>query len=396
MNLSERAHAPISTRELERRWAVVREAMEERGVDVLLMQNTNDYVGGYVKYFTDVPAVAGYAATVVFPQSGPMTVISHGALGGERELPPEGDGVLRGVGRVLTTSAFASAAYTGAYDAAVAVDALAPYARATIGLVGTAQMPHAFARHVTQQLDRARFVEASDLVDPIKAVKSDEEVELIRLAAALQDAALAAAFAEVEPGKKDSEITAAAHRACLDLGSEQSLFMCTSSPVGRPAGLGYRHMQDRVIREGDAVLLMIEANGPGGFYTQIGRTCVVGDAPQRMQEEFELALEAQRFCLGLMKPGTPAAEVWGAYNAFLRDHGRPEEQRLHCHGQGYDLVERPLVRFDETMTIEAGMNIACHPGWLADDALAWVCDGFLIGPAGSDRLHAYPQSIASA
>jgi Xaa-Pro aminopeptidase len=172
--------------------------------------------------------------------------------------------------------------------------------------------------------------------------------------------------------------------------------MSASSPVGVPVGLGYRHTQDRLVRKGDAVQLMIETNGPGGYYTQIGRTCVVGDIPLRMQDELELGLEAQRFCLGLMTPGARAADVWDAYNEFLRDHGRPEERRLHCHGQGYDLVERPLVRFDETMTIEAGMNVACHPGWLADDALAWICDGFLIGATGAERLHAYPQAIASA
>ena len=45
----------------------------------------------------------------------------------------------------------------------------------------------------------------------------------------------------------------------------------------------------------------------------------------------------------------------------MRSRGLPEERRLHCHGQGYDVVERPLVRNDESMTIEANMNIGIHP-----------------------------------
>ena len=48
--LSERLQTPISTAELERRWAAVRTAMEREKIDVLLMQNNNDYMGGYVKY----------------------------------------------------------------------------------------------------------------------------------------------------------------------------------------------------------------------------------------------------------------------------------------------------------------------------------------------------------
>ena len=54
--------------ELERRWKLVRARMEKEGVDVLVMQNNNDFMGGYVKYFTDVPATNGYPLTVVFPK----------------------------------------------------------------------------------------------------------------------------------------------------------------------------------------------------------------------------------------------------------------------------------------------------------------------------------------
>ena len=43
--LSERLNTPISTAELERRWLLVRAAMEEQGIDVLLMQNNNDHMG---------------------------------------------------------------------------------------------------------------------------------------------------------------------------------------------------------------------------------------------------------------------------------------------------------------------------------------------------------------
>jgi hypothetical protein len=46
-----------------------------------------------------------------------------------------------------------------------------------------------------------------------------------------------------------------------------------------------------------------------------------------------------------------------AHNAFLREKGWPEETRLYAHGQGYELVERPAIREDETMEIKANMNL---------------------------------------
>jgi len=35
----------------------------------------------------------------------------------------------------------------------------------------------------------------------------------------------------------------------------------------------------------------------------------------------------------------------------MRSRGLPAELRLYAHGQGYDLVERPLIRADETMNL---------------------------------------------
>ena len=76
--LSERLNKPISTAELERRWAAIRAAMEAEGIDVLLMQNNNDHMGGYVKYVTDIPAGNGYPMTVVFPRDDAMSIVTQG------------------------------------------------------------------------------------------------------------------------------------------------------------------------------------------------------------------------------------------------------------------------------------------------------------------------------
>ncbi len=138
---SERLNMPISTAELERRWKAVRKAMEEQRIDVLVMQNNNDFMGGYVKYFTDLPATNGYALTVLFPRDEGMTMIGQGPFGSDRMLPPEGDGVRRGVKRMMTSPSYSAAPYTKENDAALAEKALEAYSGATIGLVGTGAIP---------------------------------------------------------------------------------------------------------------------------------------------------------------------------------------------------------------------------------------------------------------
>jgi Xaa-Pro aminopeptidase len=395
MSLSERLNTPISTDELERRWKAVRAAMAREKIDVLLMQNNNDHMGGYVKWFTDMPATNGYPNTVIFPRDDEMTVVCQGPFGGS-ETTAQGDLKWRGVKQIFTTPSYASAHYTRDYDPELAARALKPFARGTIGYVGTYQMSYALLDFVQRTFPEAKYVDVSEMVDRIKVVKSPEEMELIKRAAAMQDGAMAAAFAAVKPGMRDVEVAAVAQHYSLCHGSENGIYLCASMPLGKPSKFGNRHVQNRVIQEGDQIALLVEDNGPGGMYTELGRSCVVGaKVPQEMKDELAFCMEARKFTLDLLKPGTPCKEIWDAFNDFMHKNGRPEEARLYCHGQGYDLVERPLVRNDEPMTIEKDMNIVVHPTYIYGGYLNWLCDNYLIGGNGpGDRLHQFPEEVA--
>jgi len=393
--MSERLQTPISTKELERRWAAVRAAMKQEGVDVLLMQNNNDHMGGYVKYFTDTPATNGYPQTVVFPADDEMTVIQMGPFKGDSRPPAD---TWRGVKRLLTSPSFASAHFTRTYDPELAVQALKPYAKGTIGLVGTYQLSFALGDHVTKAFPGAKFTEASELVDRVKAVKSPEELELVRRAALMQDGAMRAAFDAIRPGMRDTEVAAIAQEYSGRHGSENGIYLCASMTPGEPVHFRQRHGQNRTIKKGDQFALLVEDSGPGGMFAELGRSCIVGGkVPQQMKEELEMVKEARKVTLDLLKPGSPCKDAWEAFNAFLRKHGRPEEARLYCHGQGYDLVERPLVRFDEPWTIQKDMNIACHPTYVYGGHLNWLCDNYIISGNGPmERIHQFPEEIVEA
>jgi hypothetical protein len=78
----------------------------------------------------------------------------------------------------------------------------------------------------------------------------------------------------------------------------------------------------------------------------------------------------------------------------MRTRGLPEERRIHCHGQGYELVERPLIRHDESMAIAESMHIAVHPGVANARVFASRTECYLIGPDGAGRgLHATSPKI---
>ena len=391
----EKINSPISNAELERRWAAVRSAMRERHIDVLVMQANNDFMGGYIKYFTDVPATNGYCVTVIFPVDDRMTVIGQGPFNMVREFAHEDDLLRRGVSKFMGTPSYASAHFTASYDAKLAEKALSNYAHAKIGLLGVAAISYALVDTLKKgALANAIFSDESEMVDHIKCIKSEEEISFLRRVAHMQDTAMQSVFDQIRPGMTDLQVAAIAEQVGHDFGSEQGLFLCASSPLGVPPVFANRHQQNRVIKEGDQFTLLIENSGAGGYYTELGRTCVLGKATSEMKEEYEFVLQAQKFTASLLKPGADCADIWQAYNQYMREHGRPEEKRLHCHGQGYDMVERPLVRMDETMKIAKNMVMAAHPTYTTERTYSWSCDDFLVGDIdGSERLHQFPQRI---
>ena len=384
---------PISTAELERRWKAIREAMDDQGIDILVMQNNNDFHGGYVKYFTDTPAVQGGYAEVIFYKDGPMTAIRHGAPR-EQKIAHD-DPVNRGIDKIITRPTFAAVEYTRNYASDAVVNELKGHADKTIGLVCTTSMTAPFLDGLRNgNLHNVKFVNATDMVDEIKAIKSPEEIGFIKAVAKMQDTAIEAVRKEVRPGKRVFEMTALAQYVGQLNGSEQGLFLANTSAVGQPVLKAPRHMQNKVINEGDVFNILVENNGPGGYYCEIARTFVMGKATAQMKEDFEFSLVAQRNTLNMIKPGADPAEICATHNDFMVKNGRPAERRLYAHGQGYDLVERPMLFPDETMKIQANMNIVVHPTYLGREHLSGICDNYMTTESGvTECLHKVPQEI---
>jgi Xaa-Pro aminopeptidase len=384
----------ISNNELERRWKEVRKRMKEEKIDFLVMQNSNEWLGGYVKWFTDIPARNGYPMTVIFPIDDEMTTITSGGKPPGDLGPPAW--TMRGVKRRLTAPYFPSLIYSNTYDAALTVETLKTKKKAKVGMVGRGSMSAVFYEHLRKNLPEATFSEGTDLVDQIKAIKSHEEIALIKRTVALQDMAMEYAKKVIRPGRRDFEIVADIIHKVTELGSEEQLVIGGSGPLGKPVPMQKRHYQNRMVKEGDQFTLMIEVNGPGGMYAELGRIFFLGRVPHELQEAFELCKETQKVTLNLLKPGADPKEIWYANNEFLLKKGQLRETRLYAHGQGYDLVERPAIRDDEPMKLKDGMNITVHPTIGSDRIWVWICDNYLITDSGvSQCLHKTPQQIFS-
>lgn len=383
----------VSPTELKRRWAAVRAGMRAEQIDALVVQNSSDWVGGHIRWFSNQPATNGYSSSVVFPLEGHMSFIEQGPFDGERvAVAAEAD--LTGIGRRLTTPSYPSVGFSGDYDADIAAAELRRFGARRVGMVAPGAMYHSFGRRLETVLKGIEVVDATDMVDGIKAIKSEEERALIRQVAAMQDEVMAKVREFIRPGLKDFEIAAYAQYLGQQLGSEQGIFLCSSAPMGKAASFRPRSMQGRTLQLGDVYSLLVENNGAGGYYTELSRMFVLGRASQELRDAHAAVIAAQTFALSLLKPGALARDIYAQHNAYLREHAMPEERRLSVHGMGYDMVERPLIRHDEDMRIAEHMAIVCHPGILNERMFVHNTDIYLIEADGpSACLHRTPKQI---
>jgi Xaa-Pro aminopeptidase len=251
-----------------------------------------------------------------------------------------------------------------------------------------------FLSRVRELQSKIQFVDVTAKLDLLKAQKSAEEIAFIRRAAAVQDSIMQHMREFIRPGLRDRDVMAEAENVAKKAGCAGGYFLGSSAPAGKPAHMFPYPYHERTIERGDVVLVQAENSGPGGYFVHTCRYFTLGRVPAELEEGFAATVEAQAYTVSLLKPGTKASEIFEAYNAYMRAHRLPEEARLHCHGQGYDVVEPPLMRQEEQMRISGTMNIGMHPRAWNDHMFATCCDNFLVFPdARTERLHQTEQRI---
>src|ERR1700676_3892966 len=155
-----------------------------------------------MRWSCNIPATNGYPSSLVFSSGEGMSLIEQGPVDLVRALSAD-ESQATGITRRLTTPSYPSVGYTGAYDAQLAAGELRLLGARRVGFVAPAAMYYTFGQHLRESLHDLEIVDATDIVDEIKAIKSPEEIALIRQVAAMQDQVMGRVANFIRPGLKD-------------------------------------------------------------------------------------------------------------------------------------------------------------------------------------------------
>jgi Xaa-Pro aminopeptidase len=351
----------LSIEERDRRYKFVRAEMAQRGIDCLLLPaNTGrwEQLQGDSRYLT---TIGGFATEVftVFPREGEVTAYIFNRAAWWKQAQKWVTDVRDGRNR-WGQNAVERINELGLQTGTIGISGLAGLFRAPEGII-----PYSSVKSIQDAFPQAKIVNATEMMQEIRAVKSAEEVSMLERSAAIVEKTIEAMVEHANPGVSEKELYGAMVHAMLANGGElPTLFFLSAGP-----GLTNSSFvpTDYRIQKGDRIIDEIEAKY-GGYAAQAVSPVVIG----RPDDEYQKMIDISRACfdsiLGAMKPGVTFGRLFEIYRDTVEHQGKGEylwnHPMMHARGLGDDgpalLGDKDLERFSK-IGLQTGMTFILKP-----------------------------------
>ena len=205
-------------------------------------------------------------------------------------------------------------------------------------------------------LSPSQLVNGQDVLTNARMVKTDDEIECLKVAYSMGEAALQEGIDFLKPGVRECEVQAVIWKRGLELGAEsfQSPAIVTSK-----TGPYRRFTSDNIILEGDSVIFDV---GPvyNGYFSDFVRTWYCGRHTKpsaKARDQFKRAHAVLQTVISSMKPGVTTGEVFSRAGDSVLG-------RMLGHGIGLAGQEPPFITETEAgidVELQAGMVFSVEP-----------------------------------
>ena len=248
---------------------------------------------------------------------------------------------------------------------------------------------------LVSEFPQAELVHITPVIDRLRALKTPQELEHIKAAAALADQAMEAALAAVAPGVSELEIAAEAEYAMRKAGSLRTAFS-TFVASGERTLLAHPIASPKIMQPGEAVVIDLGAV-VAGYSSDLCRSTFVGQPTPEQRERLRLVFQAQEAAASALKPGALAKEVYQAARQVFASQGL---ERLLPSDLGYGVGLRqsefhPVIERESSTRLEENMVVALMQTTAYDRAMGGlrVEDTFWVSPGGAVRLTRHRQNL---
>jgi Xaa-Pro aminopeptidase len=242
---------------------------------------------------------------------------------------------------------------------------------------------------LAERLDGVDLITAKGQVEDLRLIKEPAEIEALRSAIAVGDAAYEHILDQIRPGATERAI-----------GLELEIYMRTNGAddisfepiVGSgPLSAHIHHTpSERRFEKGDFVLLDFGAR-VDGYCGDLTRTVVLGSPSEAQQRQYDAVLKTNSNALEAMKPGADCSAVDANARRTIKEAGFDDFGHGLGHGLGLEVHESPRLSRISDDVLKPGMVVTNEPGLYQEAGGVRIEDCVLITETGAEVLTRAPK-----
>ena len=248
-------------------------------------------------------------------------------------------------------------------------------------------------------LPRATFRDATTLVNWVRIIKSDREIEYMQRAGQIVEKAMSVGISSIQEGVRECDVVANIYHAQIsgteEFGGDYPAIV-PLLPAGPKTSTPHLTWSDNRYKSGEPVILEL-AGCYKRYHAPLARTVVVGEPTPLIKNLADVVVEGIEAALDVVKPGITCQEIEEAWRKSIAKSGFVKDSRIgYSMGLNYppDWGEHTasLRPGDETV-LQPNMTFHLIPGIWLDDGGVEISESFRVTESGCETLANFPRQL---
>ena len=233
-------------------------------------------------------------------------------------------------------------------------------------------------------LPRARWEHGAEAFHFARMIKTPGELDRLRQAARIADAAQAEAHAQVREGMTEQDVYRLIVDRALAHGAESILTVQVAA--GERSTYSNPTPSQRRLNRGEVVKIDVFVT-VGGYLSDTGRAIVIGRATPEQLEIWAQMQETLAAIHATIRPGARTGDLWRVFIETFAKYRMVPAMRFLGHGLGLSLHEEPFIAAHTDTVLEAGMVFAIEPVYKTHDGVGFhLEDNLIVTATGVENM----------
>lgn len=253
-----------------------------------------------------------------------------------------------------------------------------------------------------QRFPNADIIAGNPIWWEIRMIKTPDEIQRLRNASRVTEAAINHAYKLVRPGVKESDVIQAYYQRLTELRGKPTFMI-----LGSGSRTSYPHIlaSDKVIEAGDIVRYDIGCTFDY-YHSDTARAVVMGKPTVQQERLWGALSRGVEDAISLVKPGADVRDIYRAAMKPGKDLGLEDFDRFHCgHGIGISVYDPPVVTIADPSKsaflmpsveggLAPGMSLNIEVGYYMQGVQGFLCeDTMIVTDTGCERLTVNSKSL---